>query len=197
MHAVEGPVQEQEEVQEQVQGQGQAHEQGQEVDAAAAAGSASSGAAASTPSSPASSGTSGSALPLRLEAYLPEAFLEAFPNESLYQWQVECLHAEGVLAGRNLVCCAPTSGSKSQVTEVLMLRRLHRTQRPFLLVLPCVALCAEKAVHLERLRAQAAGAETRSHVKPSGAFGCRWWESQGHIFPWRCPISASPNRISA
>eukprot|EP00873_Tetraselmis_striata_P007718 jgi/Tetstr1/427982/TSEL_018055.t1 len=38
---------------------------------------------------------------------------------------------------------------------------------------------------------------TRSHVKPSGAFGCRWWESQGHIFPWRCRISASPIRVSA
>eukprot|EP00873_Tetraselmis_striata_P021201 jgi/Tetstr1/441465/TSEL_029710.t1 len=37
----------------------------------------------------------------------------------------------------------------------------------------------------------------RSHVKPSGAFGCRWWESQGHIFLWRCRISASPTRISA
>eukprot|EP00873_Tetraselmis_striata_P033822 jgi/Tetstr1/454086/TSEL_041005.t1 len=31
----------------------------------------------------------------------------------------------------------------------------------------------------------------------AGAFGCRWWESQGHIFPWRCRISASPTRISA
>eukprot|EP00873_Tetraselmis_striata_P043141 jgi/Tetstr1/463405/TSEL_008327.t1 len=29
------------------------------------------------------------------------------------------------------------------------------------------------------------------------AFGCRWWESQGHIFTWRCRISASPTRISA
>eukprot|EP00873_Tetraselmis_striata_P000809 jgi/Tetstr1/421073/TSEL_012118.t1 len=40
-------------------------------------------------------------------------------------------------------------------------------------------------------------AETRSHVKPPGAFGCRWWESQGHIFLWRCRIAASPTRISA
>jgi DNA polymerase theta len=61
------------------------------------------------------------------------------------------LHADGVLAGRNLVYCAPTSGGKSQVAEVLMLRRLHRTQRPFLLVLPYVALCSEKTAHLEKL----------------------------------------------
>eukprot|EP00873_Tetraselmis_striata_P006281 jgi/Tetstr1/426545/TSEL_016843.t1 len=41
---------------------------------------------------------------------------------------------------------------------------------------------------------------TSSRQAPSGAagaFGCRWWESQGHIFPWRCRISASPTRISA
>lgn len=48
--------------------------------------------------------------------------------------QAECLHAPGVLDGTNLVYCAPTSGGKSLVAEVLMLRRLLSTGRPALLV---------------------------------------------------------------
>lgn len=67
--------------------------------------------------------------------------------------QAECLHSDNVLGGGNLVYCAPTSGGKSLVAEVLMLRRLHRSGRPFLMVLPYVSLCDEKRAHLERLLA--------------------------------------------
>jgi hypothetical protein len=52
--------------------------------------------------------------------------------------------APGVLRGRNLVFAAPTSAGKTAVYEVLALRRLITTGRPFLLVLPTVALCAQK-----------------------------------------------------
>lgn len=37
--------------------------------------------------------------------------------------QAQCLCSQGVLQGRNLVYCAPTSGGKSLVAEVLALRR--------------------------------------------------------------------------
>lgn len=57
----------------------------------------------------------------------------------------------GVLSGGNLVYCAPTSGGKSAVAEVLMLRRLITTGRTAMLVMPFVTLCAEKSLHLERL----------------------------------------------
>jgi DNA polymerase theta len=57
----------------------------------------------------------------------------------------------GVLSGGNLVYCAPTSGGKSAVAEVLMLRRLITTGRTAMLVMPFVTLCAEKSAHLERL----------------------------------------------
>jgi hypothetical protein len=42
--------------------------------------------------------------------------------------------APSVLDGANLVYCAPTSGGKSLVAEVLMLRRICETNRPALLV---------------------------------------------------------------
>lgn len=48
--------------------------------------------------------------------------------------QAECLNQQGVLGGSNLVYCAPTSGGKSLVAEVLMLRRIVTTGKAALLV---------------------------------------------------------------
>jgi DNA polymerase theta len=50
--------------------------------------------------------------------------------------------------GKNLVYCAPTSGGKSLVAEVLMLRRIMTTNRPAMMVLPFVSICSEKTEHL-------------------------------------------------
>lgn len=44
--------------------------------------------------------------------------------------------------------CAPTSGGKSLVAEVLMLRRVLTTGRPAMVVLPFVSICSEKSEHL-------------------------------------------------
>ncbi|GFR45961.1 hypothetical protein Agub_g7430, partial [Astrephomene gubernaculifera] len=95
--------------------------------------------------------------PRQLEAYLPEALCQAYYDRGgrfeLYEWQAECLCQLGVLMGRNLVYCAPTSGGKSMVAEMLGIRRLLITGKPFMLVLPFVALCAEKADALQALLA--------------------------------------------
>ena len=69
----------------------------------------------------------------------------------LYPWQAHALLTPGVLEGRNLVYCVPTSGGKSLVAEMLALRRLHITGKPILLVLPFVSLCTEKAAHWQKL----------------------------------------------
>lgn len=91
----------------------------------------------------------------QLDAYLPPevsaVFREVGVTGTLYDWQAECLCQPGVLKGRNLVYCAPTSGGKSLVAEVLMVRRVMATGRPAMLVLPFVSLCSEKAAHLTRL----------------------------------------------
>ena len=67
--------------------------------------------------------------------------------------QAECLNLDGVLDGKNLVYCAPTSGGKSLVSEVLMLRRVLTTGKVAMLVLPYNALCSQKADELEELLA--------------------------------------------
>ena len=67
--------------------------------------------------------------------------------------QAEALNRPGVLTGRNLVFCAPTSSGKSIVADVLMLRRLHATRRPALYVLPYVALCSERVAKLKKYMA--------------------------------------------
>lgn len=64
-------------------------------------------------------------------------------HASLYV-QAECLLLPDVLLGANLVFGAPTSAGKTVVYEILALRRLITTGKPFMLVLPTVALCKQK-----------------------------------------------------
>ncbi|CDJ26857.1 DNA polymerase theta, putative [Eimeria mitis] len=81
---------------------------------------------------------------------------------SLYPWQAQCLHlalprkrqaanTEGAVPWRSLVYCAPTSGGKSLVAEVLISRRLLFEGVRSLVVVPHVSLCAEKVQHLRQL----------------------------------------------
>jgi hypothetical protein len=72
-------------------------------------------------------------------------------NALLYEWQAQALLQEGVMDGRNFVYCAPTSGGKSLVAEILALRRLYSSGKPTLLVLPFVSLCSEKTAHWEKI----------------------------------------------
>ena len=69
----------------------------------------------------------------------------------LYPWQKECLATPGVLEGRNLVYSAPTSGGKTLVSELLILRRVLQDKRKAILVLPYVSVVTEKQRSLQKL----------------------------------------------
>lgn len=90
---------------------------------------------------------------------LPEEVVRTYEEElgvrQLFPWQVECLEAGGgaVLRERaNLVYSAPTSGGKTMVAELLMLRALTHSVEAgtALLVVPFIALAEEKARYLRR-----------------------------------------------
>ncbi|KAL4540938.1 hypothetical protein Ndes2526B_g05493 [Nannochloris sp. 'desiccata'] len=119
---------------------------------------------ASTPLSTTRPGTSRglttSPAPVELKRYLNGTLLDAMIKHGgvppqIYQWQAECLAAEGgqVLdADCNLVYTAPTSAGKTLVAEILLLRALAKHPgRKTMLVLPYRALCHEKARRLAPL----------------------------------------------
>ena len=94
---------------------------------------------------------------------VPETAREALARKGvreLYPWQAECLALPGVLDGSsNLLYSAPTSGGKSLVADVLLMRRFREKPGSIaMMVLPFVALCEERADSLENLLA---GSEVR------------------------------------
>eukprot|EP01063_Lacrimia_lanifica_P018073 TRINITY_DN2502_c0_g1_i1.p1 TRINITY_DN2502_c0_g1~~TRINITY_DN2502_c0_g1_i1.p1 ORF type:complete len:1304 (+),score=415.99 TRINITY_DN2502_c0_g1_i1:129-4040(+) len=67
--------------------------------------------------------------------------------KSFYEWQREVLGLPAVREGGNLVFSLPTSGGKSLVAEVLLLRAICR-RRSGVLIMPYVALVEEKLAAL-------------------------------------------------
>ena len=104
------------------------------------------------------------------------ANLAALGVRAMYPWQAASLAGPGMLAGtRNLVYTAPTSGGKSLVADVLMLRRVIREGRKALIVLPYVALVQEKVKWLQRvIEGVVRPAENADrHAVEEGGDGCR------------------------
>jgi len=87
---------------------------------------------------------------------LPESFLRYLNKKGikkLYEWQSDALNMPGVLThGQNIVYCAPTSGGKSLVADILLARRLQNNKGCVcMVVLPFVSLCLERARDLESI----------------------------------------------
>lgn len=70
---------------------------------------------------------------------------------SLYPWQAECLYTTSVLRGNNLVYCAPTSGGKTLVAELVLLKTVISLQKKVIFILPYVSLVIDKEKHLNRV----------------------------------------------
>ena len=84
---------------------------------------------------------------LDVRRWVPDKFCQHYADAGvtqLYRWQVEALGTGSVLGGESLVYTAPTSGGKTMVAEILMLRSLLTKKRKAIMVLPYVSIVSEK-----------------------------------------------------
>lgn len=86
--------------------------------------------------------------PYGLHASVAELYFTARRIQSLYPWQDEVLRRPAMQAGRNFVYSLPTSGGKTLVAEVCLLRCVAQERRSAMLVVPFVSLAEEKTAAL-------------------------------------------------
>ncbi|KAM6441042.1 helicase POLQ-like isoform 1-T1 [Liasis olivaceus] len=79
-----------------------------------------------------------------LPTKVKELLLHIRGIEKLYDWQHDCLMSEFLQKRKNLIYSLPTSGGKTLVAEILILRELLCKQMDVLMILPYVALVQEK-----------------------------------------------------
>eukprot|EP01031_Cornospumella_fuschlensis_P043215 gene43215-52827_t len=85
---------------------------------------------------------------------IPNEIKQAYVNlgiQNLYHWQAECLFSTNVLRGDNLVYCAPTSGGKTFIAELVLLKNVINRRRRAIFVLPYVSLVLEKYKYFQKI----------------------------------------------
>lgn len=95
---------------------------------------------------------------LALRNYVNQKMVKAFAEHGvmqLFPWQAECLQSGdgSALGGGNLIYSAPTSGGKTLVAEILMIKALSQKGGAAIFVVPFVALAEEKAEYFSELLA--------------------------------------------
>ena len=89
---------------------------------------------------------------------LPKSIQDGFEHigiKNLYTWQGHCLFSTGVLEDMNLMYCAPTSGGKSLVSEIMCLKTVLRFPYPrrkkAIYIVPFVSLVLEKESYFKKI----------------------------------------------
>lgn len=86
---------------------------------------------------------------------LPSTIMTAFLNCKIvkfFDWQIECLNNPYLIKGSNMIISLPTSGGKTVISEIIILRHCILRKQKALLILPYISLVLEKTKSFKKYR---------------------------------------------